>query len=76
MFINNQESYVTNGANTTKFFPFKRIVRHGYPIADMFILRLEVLFILIKSDPNIKGKESFCIVTFIQPMQATQPFFK
>lgn len=42
----------------------------------MFILRLDVLFILIKSDPNIKGRECFCIVTFIQPMKAIQLFFK
>ena len=72
VYINNQESHVINGANTTKCFPFKRSVCQGDPITDTFILRLEVLFILIKSDPNIKVIEIFLYCK--QLMQMTKLF--
>ena len=72
--LNNRESRVINGVNTTKCFSFKRSVRLGDPITDTFILHLEILFILIKNDPNIKRIEIFSVVTFIQLMQTTQLF--
>ena len=42
------------------FQPLQRGARQGNPIsAYVFILCLEILFILIKNDPNIKGIEIF-----------------
>ena len=54
--LNNQESWVINGGITTRYFPLQRGACQGGPIsAYVFILCLEILFILIKNDPNIKG---------------------
>ena len=52
---------VINGGITTRYFPLQQGTRHGDPIsAYMFILCFfEILFILIKNDPNIKGIENF-----------------
>ena len=39
------------------YFPLQLGARQGDPIsAHVFILCLEILFILIKNDPNIKGR--------------------
>ena len=54
--LNNQESCVINGCITTRYFPLQQGTPQGNPVsAYVFILCLEILFILIKNDPNIKG---------------------
>ena len=58
--LNNQESCITNGGNTTQYFPLQLGARQGNPIsAYVIILYMEILFILIKNDSNIKGIEIF-----------------
>ena len=43
-----------NGGTTTKYFPLKRGARQGNPIAAyLFIIVLEIFFIMVREDPNI-----------------------
>ena len=54
--INKQESCVINGGRTTRYFNLERGTRQGDPIsAYLFILVLEILFLLIKSSNDING---------------------
>ena len=54
--IEKQESCVINGGNTTQYFQRERRAHHGDPIsAYIFILALEVLSVLIRSNKDIKG---------------------
>ena len=55
-----QESCVINGGTTTKYLSRGGGARQGNPIsAFIFILALEILFILIKSKPEIEGMTIF-----------------
>ena len=56
--ISEQESCVTNGGITTKYF--KLDARQDDPVsACLFILCLEILFLLIKNNKNIKDLKMF-----------------
>ena len=56
--LNNQESCVINGGTTTKYFKLERGARQGDPIAAyLFIIALEMLFIMVKKDEAIKPLE-------------------
>ena len=56
----NQESCVINGGTTTKYVKLNRGARQGDTIsAYLFILAFEILFLLIKENPHIKGLNIF-----------------
>ena len=58
--LKDQLSCAINGGTTTQYFNLERGARQGDPIsAYLFILTLEILFLLIKKDPEIKGIEIF-----------------
>ena len=55
-----QESCVTNGGTTARYFSLVGAARHGDPIsAFLFVLASEVLFILIKLRPEIEEMTIF-----------------
>ena len=54
--LNDQESCVINGAKTTKYFMVGRGGHQGDSISVfLFILALEILFLLTKTKPEISG---------------------
>ena len=56
----NQESCVISGGSTTKYFKLEKGARQGDPIsAYLFIIALEVLFIMLKNKAEIKGLKIF-----------------
>ena len=58
--LRNQESCIINGLTTTKYFKLEKGTRQGDPIpAYLFILVLEIAFIFIKDNKNIKGINIF-----------------
>ena len=58
--LKNQESCIINGGTTTKYFKLQKGTREGDPIsAYLFILVLEIAFIFIKENKNIKGINIF-----------------
>ena len=51
-----QESYIINGGQTRNYFKLKRGTRQWDPLSEyLFILVLEIAFIKIKQNPNIKS---------------------
>ena len=55
-----QEPCIINGGNTTKYFKLQKGARQGDPIsAYLFILCLEIVFILIKANKRVKGINIF-----------------
>ena len=60
MLLECQESCIINGGNTTKHFELQKGARQGDPIsAYLFILCLEIVFILIKANKRVKGINIF-----------------
>ena len=58
--LKGQQSCVKNGQTTTQYFNLETDVRQNNPaLAYLFILVLEILFLLIKKHPEIKGIEKF-----------------
>ena len=58
--LNNQESCVSNGGKTSKYFKLERQTRQGDPIsADLLIIVLGAVFQIIKETSNIEGFDIF-----------------
>ena len=74
--LKDQLSCVINGGTTTQYFNLEKGTHQGDPISTyLFILMLEILF-LIKKHPEIKGIEILVsIVSFILLRQMIQHFF-
>ena len=58
--LRHQESCAINGGHTTTYFHLEREAKQGDPISVyLFVLALELFFILIKSNKNIHGTNIF-----------------
>ena len=73
--LQDQESCVINGGTTTKYFKLERGARQGDPIAAyLFIIALEMLFIMIKNDQKINPMQ-MCDSTFLYSAYADDVYF-
>ena len=60
--LNKQDSCVLKGGKSTGYFPLQRGVRQGDPIsAYLFIIVIEIFFLMVKKNPKINGIEIFGI---------------
>ena len=76
LLLNSQQSCVINGGNTTSNFNLGKGARQGDLVsAYLFILALEVLFVFIKSNENIKGIEIFKYVFLYTAYADDSTFF-
>lgn len=56
----NQESYLISDDNTLKYFKLEKGARQGHPISTyLFALVLEIVFLFITENKNIKGLNIF-----------------
>ena len=73
--LTNQESCVINGGTTTQYFKLERGARQGDPIAAyLFILALEIFFIMVKKNSSIKPL-TLCESTFLYSAYADDATF-
>ena len=74
--LKNQESCVINGGHTTKYFKLKRGAPQGNSLlAYLFILALQIFFIIIKTNKNIHGLNILIMNTYIPRMRIIQHSF-
>ena len=74
--LRDQESCVINDGTTTKYFSLGRGAHQGDPIsAFLFILALEILFILVKSKPEIERK-TICDYNYLYSAYADDTTFQ
>ena len=74
--MKNPELCVINGGKTTPYFKLERRTRQGDPIsAYLFTIALEVVFSLIKANPDIEGLHFLVIHSYTLLMQMTLLFF-
>ena len=74
--IKNPGSCVINGGKATPYFNLKKGTRQGDSVsAYLFVIVLEVVFSLIKSNPDIEGLQFFFIFSYNLLMQRTIHFF-
>ena len=60
MLLEWEESCIIDGGNMTKYFKLQKGARQGDPVsAYLFILCLEIVFILIKTNKRVKGINIF-----------------
>ena len=60
MLLECQESCIVNGGNITKYFKLQKGARQGDPVSAYLItLFLEIVFILIKANKEVKGINIF-----------------
>ena len=72
--LTNQESCVINGGSTTSYFKLEKGARQRDPIsAYLFIIALEIIFLMIRSNPSIKGLNIFNHINILCT-QITQHF--
>ena len=70
-----QESCVLNSGFTIKYFNLEKCARQGVPTsAYLFILALEIIFLIIKNDSSKKGTKVFDYVFLIRHMPMIQRF--
>ena len=71
-----QESRVLNGSFTTKYFNLEEGARQCDPISTyLFIVALEITFLLIKNDTSIKGIKVFNYVFLYTAYADDSTFF-
>ena len=71
-----QESCVLSSGFTTKYFNLEEGAHQGVPISEyLFILVLEILFLLIKSDSSIKDMKVFDYVFLYTAFADDSTFF-
>ena len=74
--IRNQESCIINGGTTTNYFKLERGTRQGNPILGyLFILVLEIAFLLIIQKESINGLNILKKHFYTQRMQTILHFF-
>ena len=60
MLLESQESFIINAGITVSYFNLEKGARQGDPVsAYLFILCLEVLFLLVKANHKIRGLNIF-----------------
>lgn len=59
--LKNQESCVKSWGKTSRYFSLNKCTQQGHPISDyVFILVLEIAFLLIKAKRKVEGLKLIC----------------